>query len=321
MTNTTGTKTGVGNGLRFLKLSAMPNGNIVALANLKSKDIVFAGKTFNSDYLYQGWLPSTGDNTLVVELNTNGGLVSSFATTDGLSKAQILSVASDNSVWMGGTYNSYYSANSLFKIGTTSKAHIGGTNEYHFFLARVTPKAIPLPVSLTTIQARLVNNTAVITWATASESNNKEFVVMRSTDGISFTAIGKLEGKGNPTQGANYEFVDKEPLFGTNYYKLQQIDFDGECNELGIKSVKFGSLVAQLKLYPNPASDKIKATFESGKYNLLSVVDASGAVVQTLTVNPLVNTLEFSLADYSNGIYTIRFSGIRENAVYKIVKQ
>lgn len=319
--NTTGTKAGIGNGLRFLKLNALQNGNIVALANLKSQDIIFGGKTINSSYLYQGWLPATGDNTMVFELNTNGQLASSFTTSDGLTKAKILSSAPDNTVWIGGTYSSYYSANSLFKIGSNTHAHIGGVNDYNFFTARVTPEAVVLPVNLTKFDAKAIHNSAKLSWTTVSESNNKEFVISRSTNGVEFTIIGKVRGKGNSDQINRYELYDKEPFSGTNYYKLQQVDFDGKSTELGIKSLDFNLSALSLKVYPNPTTDYVNVIFTAGKYRELTVSTVTGNVLQTSSLDSSISQTSISLKEYEPGIYMVHLLGDLDKETIKVVKQ
>ena len=63
-----------------------------------------------------------------------------------------------------------------------------------------------------------------LTWATASETNNKGFDIERSRDGETFQTIGNVKGIG---KAANYNFVDANPFGGINYYRLKQVDFDG----------------------------------------------------------------------------------------------
>ncbi|RKD12459.1 hypothetical protein BCY91_12505 [Pelobium manganitolerans] len=319
--NTTGTKAGVGNGLRFFKLSTLPNGNIAALANLKSKDILFGGKTFNSDYLYNGWLPATGDNTMVFELDTNGLLISSFYTTDGLSKAQVLSCAPDNTMWIGGTYSSYNSAGKLFKIGNHTHAHTGGTNDYNFFIAKVKPEALALPVELVKFEAKTEHNWIKLNWGTASESNNKEFMISRSTNGSDFTKIGKVKGNGTSAQNHHYVFYDKEPLLGTNYYKLQQVDFDGETKYLGTKALTFSLDGVNFKAYPNPTTDKFNLFFDSGTYNKLMLYTATGDVLQKNDIEPSTSQLSLSLKNRTNGIYIILLQGPSGTKTFKVIKE
>ncbi|RRN76558.1 hypothetical protein EIM50_24070, partial [Pseudoxanthomonas sp. SGD-10] len=97
----------------------------------------------------------------------------------------------------------------------------------------------PLPVSLINFTAQAQANQAKLSWQTAQESNNKEFIIYRSSDGINFTAIARVNGAGNSSDLKNYYYDDKSPLNGNNYYKLVQIDLNGKETELGIRVVSF----------------------------------------------------------------------------------
>lgn len=101
---------------------------------------------------------------------------------------------------------------------------------------------IPLPVELILFNAEKTNDEkALLTWVTAAEVNNDYFEVQHSTDGIFFTVIGYVQGKGTTSEMSFYNFVHHSPLFGTNYYKLKQVDFDGQSEYSDIRTLIFNS--------------------------------------------------------------------------------
>ncbi len=95
-----------------------------------------------------------------------------------------------------------------------------------------------------------------LTWETASEINNEGFSIEQSFDGEIWSEIGFQSGLGNTTKGAQYHF----PLMKSNisgYYRLRQIDFDGQFEYSNIINVTHEVLHQEGwgKLFPNPAQD------------------------------------------------------------------
>lgn len=83
------------------------------------------------------------------------------------------------------------------------------------------------PVTLLSFTGKLKNNIVLLNWQTSAEYNNHYFDVERSSDGINFTTIGRIDGNGTTSLPHSYSFIDAHPLNGANYYRLRQADFDG----------------------------------------------------------------------------------------------
>ena len=97
-----------------------------------------------------------------------------------------------------------------------------------------------LPVRLTAFAAEAQGMAAVLLrWATATEENNREFVVQRSLNGREFTAIGTVAGRGNTTTPQAYTFTDIElpTRQGLLYYRLRQVDTDGTATFSPVRTV------------------------------------------------------------------------------------
>lgn len=159
----------------------------------------------------------------------------------------------------------------------------------------------PLPVDLISFKPVLVNNQVNVTWKTASETNNKNFVVERSENAKVFTEVGYVEGKGNSSAENTYLWIDNTPLTGVNYYRLKQIDFDGKVSYSRIESVnlKNGSL---LKVYPNPTDDFIEIELANSK-ELYSwhLINSQGQVMKS-AVN---GSKRISLKSVPTGTYVL----------------
>lgn len=86
----------------------------------------------------------------------------------------------------------------------------------------------PLPVELISFFGQREEEEVLLNWETASELNNDYFIVERATDENTFTEIGRVTGNGNSSQLNAYLFIDQNPANGNNYYRLKQVDFNGQ---------------------------------------------------------------------------------------------
>lgn len=85
-----------------------------------------------------------------------------------------------------------------------------------------------LPVELLDMNVICNGVKNTIKWSTASETNNSHFLVERSTDGLNFSEIAQIQGAGNSSSQINYTYHDNDDVDGLVYYRLKQVDFDGE---------------------------------------------------------------------------------------------
>src|SRR5690606_29419374 len=97
---------------------------------------------------------------------------------------------------------------------------------------------VPLPVQLTSFSGQKQSNHIQLNWTTASEQGNSHFEVLRSENGKNFHVLTTVSGKGTTTQISNYSYIDANPLPGTNYYQLRQVDYDGKSEKSDIIAVK-----------------------------------------------------------------------------------
>ena len=108
-----------------------------------------------------------------------------------------------------------------------------------------------LPVEIINFSATSDNNHIDIAWSTASESNNDYFTIEKSVDGIYFESLANINGAGNSNTIKNYNFTDKYPYNGINYYRLKQTDFNGDFIYSSIKSVDYPSETINITVSPN----------------------------------------------------------------------
>lgn len=132
----------------------------------------------------------------------------------------------------------------------------------------VVPCGQVLPVELASFDVEGENETALVTWQTASEQGSSHFDVERSVDGRVFESVGSVEASRNSQQMIQYEFVDESPLEGLSFYRLKSVDLDGSYDFSNIKPFSFWPEKPDSYLvYPNPArlgeAINIKGEFQS----------------------------------------------------------
>ena len=181
---------------------------------------------------------------------------------------------------------------------------------------------VVLPVTLLRYEAKLTSTgTAQLNWSTATETNNSYFEVLRSADGINFTAVGKVTGGGNTTQEKRYNFTDLSPLAGTNYYQLVQYDKDGKKKVLGIRLVKVSHKVGSLIIYPNPSNGVVNLSFEANSFQKLELIDLAGKILLTRAIGRQERTMSLNISNLAAGIYNVKLTGNGKLARKQIIKE
>jgi hypothetical protein len=117
-----------------------------------------------------------------------------------------------------------------------------------------------------------------IEWSTSEEISNSHFEVQRSNDnGKSFQALGVVDAAILPRTINNYSFIDYEAKPGVNYYRLKQVDRDGQYAYSPLRHVNFTTADFAVKAFPNPASDKLNIFINrADQPGTIHVVDLSG---------------------------------------------
>ncbi|MBL7889602.1 MAG: DUF2341 domain-containing protein [Bacteroidia bacterium] len=141
----------------------------------------------------------------------------------------------------------------------------------------------PLPIELLTFEAIQEEEKVNVKWITASEINNDYFVVDKTKDFIHFETVSTLDGAGNSVTPVNYQLYDMAPYNGLSYYRLKQVDFNGDHVYYPYVAVDYKSLDEfSFDLYPNPGSaDNINLLLNSEKDKEVLVVlfDVNGKEV------------------------------------------
>ncbi len=175
----------------------------------------------------------------------------------------------------------------------------------------------PLPVEMTSFTSTTSGDGVVLLWNTASEINNHGFEVERSYDGNIFSNVGFVNGHGTSTETHSYSFTDKldNNINGLLYYRLKQVDLNGQCSYSKILTVKFDVPVhfSLSQNFPNPfnPTTTIKYTVPQNGPVTIKLYDITGKEVTTL-VNEVKNIgsyeIKLNAKNLASGVYIYRMT-------------
>jgi len=179
---------------------------------------------------------------------------------------------------------------------------------------------VVLPIELLNFNVNMIDLTQVdLTWQTATEINNNYFTIERSRNGINWEALNKVDGAGNSSSLLSYQSTDKRPYLGISYYRLKQMDFDGQFEYSQIKSVNIkNSRNSNIEIFPNPTVNQITIVGNLNELKEINIYNIVGQNVTTLTKQIENNGHEskIDLSQLNAGIYYVK-TKTKSNKVYK----
>jgi len=230
------------------------------------------------------------------------------------------------SYWEGGV-------SSLWDVGASLSASGSGpytltrtvnftTNPFYFGVGSA---GSALPVELTYFNAEWIASTplsnpsstdtersrsdltksALLTWATASETNNSHFEIQRAfgtlSGAVGWESIGQVQGQGTTHSSTNYSFEDqlatKNSSLETIYYRLKQVDFSGQLEYSPIRTLSLTeqSRSQSFSIYPNPSNSSIIHVNQVGTYRILST---TGKVLKPFEKGSFIDVSSLGTGSY-----------------------
>lgn len=238
---------------------------------------------------------STGrDYGNAVKQTADGGfLIAGYTLSYGAGSEDLWLVKTDsagNQLWhktYGGTASDV--ANSMDLTTDGGYVVVGytlssGAGVHDAWLLRTVTSVVP--VELVSFSVNGTGEGVMLEWTTASEVNNRGFEIQRSGDMTNFVTLDFVHGKGTTTGGQNYSYLDKSPASGINYYRLKQIDLNGDFHYSGMIEWSENP-VASYSLgqnYPNPfnPSTVIRYALPVAGFVDLKVFNQIGEVVAVI---------------------------------------
>ena len=187
---------------------------------------------------------------------------------------------------------------------------------------------ITLPVNLLTFSGSLqTDNTALLKWETANETNTSEFILERSLDGHNFQQIGTVAAIGNSGINNKYSFIDDNASRQSSsvvYYQLKMVDNDGSYTFSDIVTITLPLITSKVSLFPNPAARQVNVTITTaidGKVKW-QLIDNAGRILNhsSIAAKKGNNNIVINLNRLSTGTYFLIVSGADIDQKVKLEK-
>lgn len=180
--------------------------------------------------------------------------------------------------------------------------------------------ATGLPVEMLSFDVKCEKDISILKWTTSSEINNDYFIVEKSNDGEQFHQIGIVKGFGNSSVIRDYFFKDDDVVSRAAYYRLKQVDFNGEYNYSNTIVGKCSS--NNFNIYPNPANSILNIDWDKSSHQVVDVIitNSIGQVVFEKKINKVSTSL--NIESLIKGFYQIQIVEDNKNrSISKFIKQ
>lgn len=218
--------------------------------------------------------------------------------------------------------------------GTVDFNHTAGINNlstqsattYGMFVHKMIQN-FATPVVLTQFEGQMKDEFNELKWQTSSEENNDYFELQRSDDAQHFIGIAKITGAGTTQLQTNYRYEDFARSKGVNYYRLKQVDIDGQFTYSEVVELRPATKGSELvSVHPNPSSGQFNVLYFADQKSRISlnVTDIKGALVyeKVMQIESGEINIPLNLSDLPEGVYILRLdeSG-KKQFVSKLFKQ
>ncbi len=230
---------------------------------------------FNGQVTLKAWFSKIDAlNNPVVKIDIQGSVTTTGGTFTAISEngnsgtSGATNINSAAGVWVQKTFTFMVPAATYKRLQISIvSSNANASNPQNFAIDDICllePAAITLPVVLTGFKGAYANGVARLTWSTEQEMNSNYFEIERSTDGTSFSTIGKVYATGNSAQQRQYGFDDIKANAGNNYYRLRMVDKDGSFQYSAIVMLTVNIKGINITgIYPAPFTDKVNVSVSS----------------------------------------------------------
>ncbi len=183
----------------------------------------------------------------------------------------------------------------------------------------------PLPIEMISFTGDCADNGSVLYWTTASETNNAEFIIESSTDGITYQVEGKVAGAGNSNVIKEYSYLSPLRAEPGNYFRLTQRDFNGTETKYAPLYISCDHGSNSNCAILNLNNDQIEWNVYSNKDEEITctLMDVRGSILQTLQMKTTKgsNHVQISAEGLTSGVYIIMVVGSNHQCASKFLKK
>lgn len=150
---------------------------------------------------------------------------------------------------------------------------------------------------LSGLEAKAGSEQNLISWKASNESKVEYYELEYSSDGISFTGVGKtIPANRNSSSPNLYQLAHRDGQGQAGYYRVKIVMQNGRNLYSGILELK-NLFTAKVKIFPNPSRENIQLVLNSKEQGQVqvAVMDVSGRIVYSRNLNVTRGQNQFSL--------------------------
>lgn len=246
-----------------------------------------------------------------VKLVKSGPNFAGYISSNGTSWAQVGPIINLGFGAITATYGGY-------AITSHNNTVLSSANFDNF--SQSTPS--PLPMILTSFTGKNMNDQYVaLQWTTGMEQNVDHFEVERCLDGIHFRTVLTVKAVGNSQTEQQYTGDDRAPGAGMNYYRLKEVDLDGNFTYSPVVVVRMGKKSIEPLVYPNPVESAFNIVAGREIIKEVNVYDVSGRRSAQLINTSALSTLLIPCPNLASGIYIVEIKTDTQRYLKKVIKR
>ncbi len=183
-----------------------------------------------------------------------------------------------------------------------------------------------LGLNLLSFNGKLVNGSAELSWITANEEGPVSFDVEKSPDGINFSVITIVNGKGKSGANNNYRFTDPYRINGNTWYRLVMHSGEGAIKYSKTLFFNKGSDEISLNNVVNPFNSALNFEVlvpQSSRLDV-SLINLTGTEIrkESFRVNEGANNLSIRNTEgLPAGVYILQVMGQGQVIKRKVLKR
>ena len=159
-----------------------------------------------------------------------------------------------------------------------------------------------LPTQFLQLSAARELNKVLVQWETNCPLSTHHFVIERSEDGNHFSPIGSVSAVDH-SGNCRFQFPDTSPPTSETYYRIRQVAADSSFSYSQVVSVH--GILGGLRIYPNPARDKVWIEHPAG--GVLRVFAADGRLIKSMVQDERASQYILSVQNLAPGSYFLKY--------------
>jgi hypothetical protein len=167
-----------------------------------------------------------------------------------------------------------------------------------------------LPATFLKFNAIYQDKANLITWTTAKEKDVASYEIQRSSDGVNFTKVGTVAAN-NRFGNNQYQFSDKQPLKGWNYYKIVIVDLDAKRQSSPVlKAFANAGKLGIKRIFNQPSQVILEVQSDETQNAELQLMSNTGALIRKESKRIAAGeaAVTVNTATLSKGVYYIRIT-------------